>query len=57
MWAHLCKEHPDDLARVEGGPSAKQPRLDSFLKPTGHKLTGSTKTGGHHPKLVKFVCK
>ncbi|QQP36275.1 Hypothetical protein FKW44_021322 [Caligus rogercresseyi] len=33
MWAHLSTEHPDDLAHVEGGPSAKQPRIDSSLSP------------------------
>ncbi|QQP35786.1 Uncharacterized protein FKW44_020671 [Caligus rogercresseyi] len=54
MWAHLSTEHPDDLAHVEGGPSAKQPRLDSFLVTSS---LAAPKQDAITLKLVKFVCK
>ncbi|KAM4584791.1 E3 SUMO-protein ligase ZBED1-like [Odontesthes bonariensis] len=57
MWAHLSTAHPDDLARVEGGPSAKQPRLDSFLKPTATSSLAAPRQEAITQKLVKFVCK
>ncbi|XP_054458167.1 E3 SUMO-protein ligase ZBED1-like [Anoplopoma fimbria] len=54
MRAHLSTAHPGEL---ESGPTAKQPRLDYFLKPAATSSLAAPRQEAITEKLVKFVCK
>lgn len=52
MWAHLSAAHPADLDR--SGPLAKQPQLDSFLKPNATSSLAAPRQEAITDKLVKL---